>query len=90
MSKEIFICGRYCFIPSGDIKGMWFRAARCVAYIRCEYCGAEIGEPCSGANGNWNSATHVARRRMYSDLLKKTGDFRKKTAVTVTIEDKIN
>ena len=91
MSKEIYICGPSCFIPSSDIRGMWFRfrAARCVAYIRCELCVAEIGGPCSGANSNWVYETHSDRRRMYSELLRKAGDFRKRTAVTVTIEDKM-
>ena len=88
MPKEIFICGPWCFIPSTEIKGLWFRAQRCVAYIRCEYCGAEIWEPCHGAKGVWKHDTHHVRRKMYAELLKKTGDFRKRTAVTVVIEDK--
>jgi len=89
MTKEIFICGKYCFIPSADFKGLWFRAHRCVAYIRCEHCGAEIGQPCRGPKGKWNYDTHHTRRKMYSKLLQKTGDFRKRTAVTVTIEDRL-
>jgi len=48
------------------IKGFWMRLDACVATTPCELCRAPIGEPCRGASGLPQSATHWVRRKTAS------------------------
>jgi len=63
--RSVFVSGSYCFMPHPcGMKTHWMRTDRCVAFVKCDFCGAKRGEFCEGVSGP-TASTHTARRQEY-------------------------
>ena len=72
--------------PCG-MKTHWMRTDRCVAFVKCDFCGAKRGEFCEGVSGP-TASTHTARRQEYRRRKAELDGDREVERIFVCVEER--
>lgn len=63
-----------CYVLSSTVafarvaSNFWIKTHGCVGRVSCEYCNAEVGDPCRNKDGGPSAETHYVRRRVAAKL----------------------
>jgi hypothetical protein len=79
-------CGRFLFVSFPTLRGLWMKTDACVQFVPCSTCRARKGEPCSGKQGRWHTATHVQRRKAYTTLLRAKTSKNEEATTTMSVK----